>query len=70
MTEDSAVVIVINGPIASGKSSVARAVALEFEGRGQSAACIDLDLVDEMLGNPLARKDYDSKWALAAPRQR
>jgi len=42
-------VIVICGPIASGKSTVARAVARSFEHLGTQAAVVDLDLVYEML---------------------
>ena len=57
--------IVISGPIASGKSSVARALAREFELRGRSAAAIDLDLLYEMLEHDGARKDDDGKWQLA-----
>lgn len=41
--------IVICGPIASGKSTTARAVARLLEQRGHKAAAIDLDLVYEML---------------------
>jgi adenylylsulfate kinase-like enzyme len=54
--------IVISGPIASGKSAVARAVAEEFEQRGRSAATIDLDVVYEMLEHSTGRKDNDAKW--------
>jgi predicted kinase len=42
-------VIVVCGPIASGKSTVARAVARAFEARGTEAAAVDLDLVHGML---------------------
>jgi predicted kinase len=42
-------VIVICGPIASGKSPIARAVARLFGAQGTEAAAIDLDLVYEML---------------------
>jgi thymidylate kinase len=41
----------ITGPIASGKSTLARAVARELRRRGQSAAVVDLDLVYEMLAD-------------------
>lgn len=60
-----AVLIVISGPIASGKSAVARAMAREFEQRGRSAARIDLDVVYEMLEHSTGRKDDDAKWLAA-----
>ena len=41
-------VIVICGPIASGKSTVARALAQLLERQGFGVATIDLDLVYEM----------------------
>jgi len=59
------VLIVISGPIASGKSAVARAVAQEFEKRGRSAALIDLDGLYEMLEHSTGRKDDDAKWLAA-----
>jgi cytidylate kinase len=59
------VLIVISGPIASGKSAVARALAHECEGRGRSAAWIDLDVVYEMLEHSTDRKDDDAKWLAA-----
>jgi hypothetical protein len=53
--------IVVSGPIASGKSAVARAVRQEFERRGSAAAIIDLDVVYDMLS--VARvKDDDAMW--------
>jgi adenylylsulfate kinase-like enzyme len=55
------VVIVINGPVASGKSTVARALAREVERRGRTAAAIDLDLMYETLEHNGARKDDDRK---------
>ena len=42
-------VIVITGPIASGKSTVARELARELEGTGVRVAVIDLDLVHDGL---------------------
>ncbi len=45
--------LVVTGPMASGKSTLARAVACELERRGAKAAAVDLDLVYEML-DPLA----------------
>jgi uridine kinase len=54
-------VIVICGPIASGKSTVARAVARLFECRGRKAAVTELDLVYEMLEHRGAAKDSMSR---------
>jgi predicted kinase len=42
-------VIVITGPIASGKSTVARILARELVGRDVRSAVIDLDIIDDML---------------------
>lgn len=56
-------IIIITGPIASGKSAVARSLALEVERRGRAAAAIDMDLVYEMLEQPGVRKDDAAKWA-------
>ena len=42
-------IVVISGPIASGKSTVGRAVTVELSGRGFDAAIVDLDLVYEIL---------------------
>jgi shikimate kinase len=57
-------VIVIAGPIASGKSTIARAVARELERRGVRVAVIDLDVVHDELtaGEPNAG---DATWPLA-----
>lgn len=54
--------IVISGPIGSGKSTVARALARECERRGATAAVIDLDLVYEMLEPDAARKGDEKTW--------
>jgi predicted kinase len=59
------VLVVITGPIASGKSTLGRAVAREFEARGARAAVIDLDLVYEMLDPARAAKTDEAKWAQA-----
>ena len=59
------VVVLVGGPIASGKSTVARATARAFEQRGVSAAAIDLDLIYEMLGPREASKDDPKTWARA-----
>ena len=57
-------VIVITGPIASGKSTIARKVAVEL-GRGRMrAAVIDLDLLEGMLRTD-GRASDDSTWAIA-----
>jgi adenylylsulfate kinase-like enzyme len=58
------VVIVITGPIASGKSTVARELARELERNDVRAEVIDLDLVHDRLtanGSPLD----DSAWTRA-----
>jgi adenylylsulfate kinase-like enzyme len=58
------VVIVITGPIASGKSTVARELARELELIDVRAAVIDLDLVhDQLTAN--GRRSDDSTWTLA-----
>jgi thymidylate kinase len=60
----TSVLIVITGPIASGKSTVARELARDLERAGHSAAVIDLDVVHEMVptgGQPSG----DASWALA-----
>jgi len=41
--------IVITGPIASGKSTVARALYHELAGPDARAAVIDLDILEDML---------------------
>jgi hypothetical protein len=57
-------VIVISGPIASGKSALSRAVAaLLEEERGAAASVIDPDLVYEMLDTRLRPKDDERLWA-------
>lgn len=57
--------IVICGPVASGKSTTARAVARLFEHRGAGAAVIDLDLVYEMLEHGGAVKASLPIWRRA-----
>jgi len=60
------VVIVITGPIASGKSTVALELTRELERRGVRAAVIDLDLVhDEVVHASLSD---DATWTLARRR--
>jgi chloramphenicol 3-O-phosphotransferase len=58
-------VVVLAGPIASGKSTVARAVAVLFQQQGLSAAAIDLDLLYEMLDPAGAPKSDDAIWRRA-----
>jgi hypothetical protein len=59
-------VVVISGPIASGKSTLSGAVARRLQGRdGVEGATIDLDLVYEML-DPQRRPKADSTiWSAA-----
>jgi len=59
------VLLVITGPIASGKSTLARAVAHDFELRGRQAAAVDLDLTYEMLDPVRAPKTDQAKWTQA-----
>jgi hypothetical protein len=56
--------IVITGPIASGKSTVARELARELERVGVYAVVIDLDLVHDMLIVNGSKSD-DATWTLA-----
>jgi adenylylsulfate kinase-like enzyme len=59
------VVILISGPIASGKSALAKAVAQELQRRGRSAATIDLDIVYDMLEPNTGSKDDAASWLRA-----
>jgi adenylylsulfate kinase-like enzyme len=58
--------IAINGPIASGKSTIAQAVADALRRGGTSAAVLDIDLLYTML-DPRSgvRKDDDRSWTVA-----
>jgi adenylylsulfate kinase-like enzyme len=56
--------IVISGPVASGKSTVARELARDLEQVGVRAAVIDLDLLHDMLIADGSMSD-DSTWTLA-----
>jgi Adenylylsulphate kinase len=56
------IVVVITGPIASGKSTLGRAVAVELASRESDSAVIDLDLVYEMLDPGLGPKVDDGRW--------
>jgi predicted kinase len=58
------VVIVVSGPIASGKSTVARALAAEYARADLAVAVIDLDLIHGMLIPPRGR-DADDVWQQA-----
>ncbi len=58
-------IVAICGPIASGKSTVARALARLFEERGVTAAAIDLDLVYEMLEQDAVVKANPATWSRA-----
>jgi adenylylsulfate kinase-like enzyme len=60
------VVIVITGPIASGKSTVARELARELERTGVRVAVIDLDLVHDELAS--GSHSDDATWTLARRR--
>jgi len=57
-------VIVITGPIASGKSTVARALFRELAALEVRAAVIDLDVIEDMLTADGPKSDLES-WALA-----
>jgi adenylylsulfate kinase-like enzyme len=59
-------VVVITGPIASGKSALSRAVAAELEdAEAVATAVVDLDLVYEMLDSRRRRKDDADLWSAA-----
>ena len=57
--------IVIAGPIASGKSSLAIAIARAVEEKGLRAATIDLDLLYEMLEHTRSLKSHPLVWSSA-----
>jgi adenylylsulfate kinase-like enzyme len=59
------VLIVVSGPIASGKSTVARALARLLEQDGLSSAVVDLDVVYDMLARDIARTNDDERWLRA-----
>ena len=58
-------VIVIGGPIASGKSTLATSLARAFETQGSAVATIDLDLIYEMLEHTRAPKSNEAIWSSA-----
>ncbi len=57
--------VVINGPIASGKSTVARALADQLRSGGRTVAVVDLDLLYDMLADPVGPKADHTKWRVA-----
>jgi len=57
--------VVITGQIASGKSTLAKALASEFGRRGMPAAAVDLDVVYEMLDPVRAPKTNQATWKAA-----
>jgi hypothetical protein len=56
------IVVVITGPIASGKSTLGRAVAVQLADRGRDSAVVDLDLVYEMLDPSRGPKTGEAVW--------
>lgn len=56
------IVVVITGPIASGKSTLGRAVAVELARHGSDSAVVDLDLVYEMLDPSRGPKTGEAQW--------
>jgi shikimate kinase len=56
------IVVVITGPIASGKSTLGRAIAAELASRGLDSAVVDLDLVYEMLDPSGGPKTDEARW--------
>ena len=58
----------VNGPIASGKSSVARSLAGIAERRGLRSAVIDLDEVWHMIDHQEPRTGGVERWLLARRR--
>ena len=64
LPDPAPMVIVITGPIASGKSTVARALYRELAGLDVRAAVIDLDVIEDMLTAPGPGAD-PATWTLA-----
>ncbi len=64
LAQTRGVVIVVTGPIASGKSTVAKALARELELMDVRAAVVDLDLVHDQLTTNGSGSD-ESTWTLA-----
>jgi adenylylsulfate kinase-like enzyme len=65
VSSEGRLVLVIGGPIASGKSSLAAAAARAFERQGLSCATIDLDLIYDMLEHTGAIKNDPAVWTRA-----
>jgi chloramphenicol 3-O-phosphotransferase len=61
----AASIIVVNGPIASGKSTVATMLAGIAEKQGRRSAVIDLDLLWLMLDHQLLRSGKLEHWLVA-----
>ena len=59
------IVVVITGPIASGKSTLGRALAVELTERGSDSGVVDLDLVYEMLDPSRGAKTDEARWSHA-----
>ena len=57
------IVVVITGPIASGKSTLGRALAVELTERGSDSGVVDLDLVYEMLDPSRGAKTDEARWS-------
>jgi adenylylsulfate kinase-like enzyme len=58
------VIVVIDGPIASGKSTIANRLSTELARPGVLSAVIDLDIVHEAIEAPPSGSQADS-WATA-----
>ena len=65
MQKSPARVLIITGPIASGKSTLAQAVGRAIEARDATVAVVDLDLVYETLDLRGGRKRDDRRWEAA-----
>jgi predicted kinase len=59
------VLVVVTGQIASGKSTIARAVARALEDDGSRAAVLDLDVIYELLDPARGPKVDQAKWTHA-----
>ena len=57
------IVVVITGSIATGKSTLGRALAVELNERGSDSAVVDLDLVYEMLDPGRGAKTDEAHWS-------